>query len=158
MAKRATKKKKAPARKKAPRQKSAADLPISPQREGQLASDKMGRPPIEIDVKQVTQLAQIGCTDEEIGSVLGCSTDTIGRRKKADPTFADAIEKGRAIRRSSLRRKQTEVAEAGNVTMLIWLGKQELDQTDRHDLRHGGKPGEPVQVQVIRIGKHAIKF
>ena len=36
--------------------------------------------------------------------------------------------------RGSLRAKQFELAMLGNPTMLIWLGKQELGQTDRQQL------------------------
>jgi len=35
-----------------------------------------------------------------------------------------------------LKRKQVEVALAGNTTMLIWLGKQYLDQSDKVDNTH----------------------
>jgi len=34
----------------------------------------------------------------------------------------------------SLRRKQIEVALKGNVSMLIWLGKQMLGQMDKQEL------------------------
>ena len=36
--------------------------------------------------------------------------------------------------RVGLSRKQVEVAMSGNVTMLIWLGKQWLDQKDRQEI------------------------
>lgn len=90
-----------------------------------------GRPPIELDLKQVEKLAEIGCTDEEIGLVMGCSADTVARRRKNDPAFCGVLEKGRASRRESLRRVQTDAALDGNVTMMIWLGKQELGQSDK---------------------------
>ena len=43
-----------------------------------------GRPRIEIDYKQVEQLAAMQCTDEEIAAVLGVERSTIKRRKKDD--------------------------------------------------------------------------
>ena len=36
--------------------------------------------------------------------------------------------------RGSLRVKQFELAMHGNPTMLVWLGKQELGQTDRQQV------------------------
>jgi hypothetical protein len=33
---------------------------------------------------------------------------------------------------------QFKAAEAGNPTMLIWLGKQYLGQSDKQDLNHEG--------------------
>lgn len=35
----------------------------------------------------------------------------------------------------SLKRKQWEMAMNGNITMLIWLGKQNLGQTDKVEQR-----------------------
>jgi len=81
--------------------------------------------PLPIDEKVVLGLASIGCTMKEIGAVVGCSVDTLERR------FADVIEKGRESGKSSLRRMQWKAAEKGNVSMLIWLGKQILGQRDK---------------------------
>jgi hypothetical protein len=44
--------------------------------------------------------------------------------------FARACAKGAANGRATLRRKQYELALKGNATMQIWLGKQQLGQTD----------------------------
>jgi hypothetical protein len=41
------------------------------------------------------------------------------------------MDKGRNNLRASLRRWQLESAKKGNVAMLIWLGKQILQQTDK---------------------------
>jgi hypothetical protein len=56
---------------------------------------------------------------------VGVSVDTLDRR------FAAEIEKGRSNLRTSLRRWQLEAAKKGNVAMLIWLGKQYLEQTEK---------------------------
>ena len=85
---------------------------------------KTGRPLLNIDPKQVEQLAAIDCSYEEMGAVLGCSPDTLERR------FAGAIQKGRAAGRSSLKRQQFKLAMDGNPTMLIWLGKIRLGQKE----------------------------
>lgn len=49
---------------------------------------------------------------------------------------AAALERGRESGKASLRRLQWKAANAGNTTMLVWMGKQYLSQTDRQDLRH----------------------
>lgn len=85
----------------------------------------MPKPKIPIDEAQVEKLAAIMCTMEEIGSIVNCSVDTLERR------FAETIKKGRDKGKMSLKRKQYEMAIGGNVTMLIWLGKQHLGQRDR---------------------------
>ena len=87
----------------------------------------MARPRLSIDPAQVEELAAIMCTQAEMATVLGCSVKTLERR------FGRAIEKGKARAATSLRRKQWQLAEKGNVTMLIWLGKQYLGQRDRPD-------------------------
>ena len=85
----------------------------------------MSRPELEIDSKLVEDLAAIFCTMKEIAAIVGCSVDTLERR------FADNIDKGRQRGKTTLRRKQFESAISGNVVMLIWLGKQILDQQER---------------------------
>jgi DNA-binding XRE family transcriptional regulator len=85
----------------------------------------MGRPRIQVDEKLLEDLASIGCTTEEMATILGVSKRTLETR------FCAVIEKGRADLDMSLRRQQVTVAKTGNVTMLIWLGKQRLGQSDK---------------------------
>lgn len=87
----------------------------------------MARPRLQIDTKLLEGLSEIGCTDTEIATLVGCSVDTINRR------FAEILSKGRKTMRMKLRRAQIREAEKGNVTMLIWLGKQYLDQADKSE-------------------------
>lgn len=80
----------------------------------------------QIDKVQVFRLASIACTIDEIAAFCCVSARTIERRCKTELT------RGRKIAEMSLRRKQFEKAvKEGNVTMLIWLGKQMLGQKDR---------------------------
>jgi hypothetical protein len=88
----------------------------------------MGRPLKQIDPKQVENLAAIGCTQKEIGLVVGCTDDTLHNR------FSEVLEKGWAQRNISLRRAQFKAALAGNAVMLIWLGKQVLRQQQNPEL------------------------
>jgi hypothetical protein len=82
-------------------------------------------PLIEIDESMLEGLASIGCTVEELGLVLGCSPDTLQRR------YAAVLKKGRMMGLVSLRRMQFQAAREGNITMMIWLGKQLLGQKDK---------------------------
>ena len=97
-----------------------------------------GRPKIELDPAKVEALAALQCTFDEIASGLGVSTDTLDRRRAENPEIAEAIKKGREEGTRSLRRLQWEAAEKGNVTMQIWLGKQWLKQSDKHEHEHKG--------------------
>jgi hypothetical protein len=108
----------------------------------------MSAPKKPIDEEQVRTAAGFGLTQKEVGALLGCSPDTIQRR------YSDAYYEGLETAKGSLRRKQYELAMAGNSTMLIWLGKNLLDQSDRTELT--GKNGEPLFAPVDReelIGK-----
>jgi hypothetical protein len=81
-------------------------------------------------LKIIEGLARVMCTDEEICSILGCSRDILYNPENED-LYRQAIEKGKANGKQSLRRKQYEIAMKGNSSMLIWLGKQWLNQTDK---------------------------
>ena len=83
----------------------------------------MARPRLQLDEKQIEQLAMINCSLAEIGAVMKCSVDTLER-------YAEIIKRGRENGKSSLKKKQFEIAMKGNVTMLIWLGKIMLGQRD----------------------------
>lgn len=98
----------------------------------------MPRPEIEVDPEMVIKLASFGCTTKDIGDVLGCSDQTLNRR------FREELVEGRAKLRNRLRMKQVEVAMSGNVSMLIWLGKQLLDQTDKMNTTNSFAPIEVI--------------
>lgn len=94
-----------------------------------------GRPLLilnEDGAETIEKLASMMCTDEEIASVMGVSVDTLlnANNKK---TFSERKEMGRNRGKASLRRMQYKAAEAGNATMLIWLGKQFLEQTEKQE-------------------------
>lgn len=126
MAKKRAKKaaaKKAPARKKAP------------------AKNKGGRPKIQIDYAMAEKLSHIQCTIDEIAQIIGVSRSKLAHDEEFLHRHKKALESGR----SSLRRLQWGLAQAGDRTMLIWLGKQYLGQKDKHD--HSTEDG-PLEVAV----------
>lgn len=101
----------------------------------------MGRPIKTINIKEVDKLCEMQCTEREIAAWFDISVDTLERRikEKTDITFAEYFEQKRGKGKISLRRKQMEMALDGNITMLIWLGKQYLDQKDKQELEHSGE-------------------
>ena len=106
-----------------------------------------GRPRATIEPKQLEALCQVGATDEEIAGHFAVSVRTIMRLKKR-VEYRDVFTRGRADSRISLRRAQRQTALAGNATMQIWLGKQELGQVDR--VEHTGAQGGPIQIEQVR--------
>lgn len=87
----------------------------------------------DIDLDVIKGLAQIGATQEEISIIIGCSTAWLSREVNDNPAMANAMESGIADLKTSLRRTQVTMALAGNVPLLIWLGKQCLGQSDKHE-------------------------
>ena len=94
---------------------------------------KMGRKrqPIKWDV--VDKFLMAGSNGVQIASVCGISDDTLYRRtmeEKGVP-FATYSTIQRQKGNSMILGKQYQKAMEGNVSMLIWLGKQRLGQTDQ---------------------------
>ena len=90
----------------------------------------------------------MGCTNKEIAAHFGVSERTIESRRK-DPDFTAVMERGYAHGNISLRRKQMELALKGDKTMLIWLGKQRLEQKDKIATEHSGRvDGPPPKIHV----------
>ena len=97
---------------------------------------KTGRPKIKIDKTMFESLCGIQCTEEEIADCFGCCEDTLNAwcKRTYGSTFSEVYKKKSCKGKRSLRRMQFEAAQAGNVTMQIWLGKQWLGQ---HEPEHG---------------------
>src|SRR5688572_15523669 len=95
--------------------------------------NKGGRPRKEIDQGFFERLCVIQATLEEIAGVLRVSEDTVERwcERTYELGFAECFKKFSAPGKTSLRRYQFDLAKKGNATMLIWLGKQYLGQTDK---------------------------
>ena len=84
-----------------------------------IKTQSIGRPKKELDEDIIAKLSQIGCTQEEIGAVVGISARTLQRR------YADLVAKNKSIGKSSLRKKLWSKAMRGqgNDKLLIWLSK-----------------------------------
>ena len=90
-----------------------------------IKTQSIGRPKKELDKDVIAKLSQIGCTQEEIGSVVGISARTLQRR------YADLVAENKNIGRASLRKKLWERALKGDPKLLIWLSKNELNMVDK---------------------------
>lgn len=103
-----------------------------------------GRPRAVINWKALDALCMAQCTLTEIAAHLGVSEDTIERAvsRERGMSFAEYFEQKRKAGFASLRRKQHQIAMEGNVTMLIWLGKQWLGQSDKP----GGNDSQNIRV------------
>lgn len=99
----------------------------------------MGRPKKNITKEQwasIDYMCVIHCTGEEIAGVLGMDYDTLNRicKEQKETSISEYIKEHQNGGKMSLRRAQWKAAEKGNVSMLIWLGKQWLGQTEKQEV------------------------
>lgn len=111
----------------------------------------MARPRKKVDEELLKKLASIHCTMKEMSSIVGVSVDTLEIR------YSDLIKKARENGKMSLRRWQFELAAKHNLGMLIWLGKQLLNQSEKvdHTVNHLPvitKVVSPDEKQVVELG------
>ncbi len=103
---------------------------------------------IEIRWAEVDKLAQLQCTLEEIAWFFDFSVDTLARAIKRVHKMhpRDYLEQKRSKGRTKLRVKQMQVALAGSVPMLIFLGKQYLGQSDKVERIDEESKSRPVRL------------
>ncbi len=96
----------------------------------------MARPRKKIDQEQFEKLCGLQCTIEEFCCYFQCDDKTLNAwcQRTYKRSFSEIFKIKRGSGKISLRRKQFEAAMAGNPTMLIWLGRNYLGQTDRIDV------------------------
>lgn len=112
----------------------------------------MGRKKVDIDWSIVNKKLSDFCDGSEVAACLGINYATLERRIKLkfNVDFAEYKRQKRATGQASLRELQMGQAKDGNVSMLIWLGKQYLGQTDKADHTSGGEKIQPIQIQVTK--------
>jgi len=84
----------------------------------------VGRDKKVIPPQEVYKLAQMGCKNQEIADWFGLDENTLTYN------FSVELVKGRESLKQSLRQAQLRLALSGNATMLIWLGKNILGQSE----------------------------
>ena len=94
-----------------------------------------GRPKIEFNMREVKLLGQFRATYETMADWFECSADTIRRNMQNEKSeFCKVYKKAMATTKMKLSEAQVKYALNGNATLLIWLGKQYLDQADRKEI------------------------
>jgi hypothetical protein len=104
-----------------------------------------GRKAVHIDLEQVEKLCALQCTDEEVASFFGVNVRTVERRKE-QPAFAEAMARGKAKGRLSLRRSLWGLAAKGNPAANIFLAKNLLGYKDYFSNEHSGPDGGPITI------------
>jgi hypothetical protein len=85
-----------------------------------------------IDWNLVDRWLEAGCSGTEIAAGLGVHPDTLYNRcqEERKTVFSAYAQQKRAKGDVMLHSKQFEISLTGNVPMLIWLGKQRLNQRE----------------------------
>ncbi len=96
-----------------------------------------GRKKIVINWARVDSALKAGANGVQVAAMLGISFDTLSRRtneeKNAD--FAAYMREKREAGNEELLKAQYEGAIGGDRGLLIWLGKQRLNQTDKKEIK-----------------------
>jgi hypothetical protein len=97
----------------------------------------MGRKKISIDWHDVDMMLEAGCLGTEIAAALGIHYNTLYERCKIENNcdFSEYLTQKRASGDRLLKMKQFQVAMTGDKAMLIWLGKQRLNQTEKQEIK-----------------------
>lgn len=85
----------------------------------------IGRNKTVIPEEQVMELARLHCTNKEIADFFEVPLQTLV------DNFRDIITKGRLETKQRLRAAQLKLALNGDRTLLIWLGKNILGQSEQ---------------------------
>ena len=95
-----------------------------------------GRKKIAINWARVDAALKAGANGVQCAAMLGISFDTLSRRtneeKNAD--FADYLREKREAGNEALLKAQYDGAIGGDRGLLIWLGKQRLNQSDKREV------------------------
>ena len=93
-----------------------------------------GRNKIPVPMDEVEHLASLGCTDTDIAAHFGITQDSLRRG------FAENLQNGRHKLKVTLRQTQLRVALDGSVPMLIWLGRNMLNQNETGQANDDNRP------------------
>lgn len=91
------------------------------------------------EIAEAARLAEIGASRTEIAVHIGVDQKTLDARCRDQTGVWEAMEKASGRMRSLLRKKQLQIAmtdgHPAQGTMLVWLGKVILGQTERINLK-----------------------
>lgn len=93
----------------------------------------MARPLREFDREMFEKACEIQCTESDICHLFGTTNKTLSAwcKRVYKKSFQEVFQEKRIPGLYALRRAQYDAALTGNATMLIWLGKQWLNQSEK---------------------------
>jgi hypothetical protein len=107
-----------------------------------------------IDWDKVDRFLEAGCSGVEIAAYIGVFYSTLYDRCVIDKnmSWTEYSQNKKAKGESMLRAKQFEIAMKGDKAMLVWLGKNRLNQSDRMNQQTEIK-GSNINVYIPENGR-----
>ena len=103
----------------------------------------------ETDLDELSKLSRMGLREEQIAISLGTRADTMGRREKGDPAFAETLkavkQAGITAVTNALFTGATNEAKPSTSAQIFFL-KNRARWTDRIETEHTGSVGFDVQL------------
>lgn len=103
----------------------------------------------ELDFDVVERMAASACSIDDVMFILNVSTDSMRRAPYYAKKFKECYDRGQAQLRYMLLKAQVDKALSGDPRMLIWTGKQFLNQKEDYSTS-----GENVRTVELR---HTLK-
>jgi hypothetical protein len=104
-----------------------------------------------IDWEKVDRLIEAGCSGHEIAPAIGIDSDTLYSRCVHDngSTYSDYSAKLKAKGEGLIKAKQFQLAMSGNPSMLIWLGKNRLGQSDKAQIEQTNTVPQVIKIEFV---------
>mgnify|MGYP003147217970 CR=1 FL=1 len=96
-----------------------------------------GRKKLKIDWDRVDKSLIAGSNGVQVAAMLGVHPETLYDKCKEEKKvfFSDYMQQKKQEGNDILLSKQFELASEGDKMMLIWLGKNRLDQSDKKEIK-----------------------
>lgn len=120
----------------------------------------MSRPKINIDWAKVDFYLRAHCDGVGIAGILGIHPDTLYLAVQSEfkMGFSEYSAKKKSEGKELIRGKQFQLALEGDKTMLVWLGKQYLEQRDKSDNNNNNTETAKIIVETNEQAKELDDF
>jgi len=121
-----------------------------------LTGQPTGRPKAQIDHAMFEGMCKIHCTKPEMEAILGLDEKTISVwcKDHYGHDFSVIYKKFADGGKMSLRRAQWQSATVDRVpSMMVWLGKQILGQTDKPEVEHEKEEAPQIFINFVQADK-----
>lgn len=101
----------------------------------------------EETLNRIKASAAAQASDLQIAAILLVSHQTFITFKKANPVVQEMIDQGREYGKAAVRQALFTAATKGNVTAMIWFGKNYSGETDQIRAEVSGPNGSAIETQ-----------